>query len=197
MSQTIFPAEEWAFLRAMLDVPEDRATWLVYADWLDDRGDPRAEFLRLTVERDALADGDPARAEVESRLEQLRDELDPRWLMVFDPARVGNCYKCYWDEMQPTDLPDIRICYECRRSIVYCHTLEEGVLYSGCNQLVALSTRIPAEKAAKDPAFRVLLPDDASDELELDTEEFLDAEPPGAPVSPPKLEPPRPWWKFW
>jgi uncharacterized protein (TIGR02996 family) len=205
MSQTIFPAEEWAFLRAMLDVPEDRTTWLVYADWLDDRGDPRAEFLRLSVERDALTEGNPARAGIEARLAQLRAELDPQWMMVFDPAPVGNCSGCYWDDMRPTDLPDLRICHRCRQSVIYCHTLEEAVLYSDCDQRVALSTRIPAEEVTGEPAF--CDPAEAF-ELGLDDdvllgaqgppgEEFLDAEPPGAPVIPPTLERPRPWWKFW
>jgi uncharacterized protein (TIGR02996 family) len=36
------------FLRAMVDAPDDDALRLVYADWLDDHGDPdRAELIRL------------------------------------------------------------------------------------------------------------------------------------------------------
>jgi uncharacterized protein (TIGR02996 family) len=35
------------FLRAILAAPEDATSRLVYADWLEERGDPRAEVLRL------------------------------------------------------------------------------------------------------------------------------------------------------
>src|SRR5688572_5456689 len=41
-----------ALLRAIIDNPADDAPRLVYADWLDEHGDPdRAEFIRLTAGR--------------------------------------------------------------------------------------------------------------------------------------------------
>ena len=39
--------DDKAFIRAILDDPEELTTWLVYADWLDERSDPCGEFLRL------------------------------------------------------------------------------------------------------------------------------------------------------
>jgi uncharacterized protein (TIGR02996 family) len=42
-----FGPEESAFLRACFAVPDDAAPRLVYADWLDERHDPRAEVIRL------------------------------------------------------------------------------------------------------------------------------------------------------
>jgi uncharacterized protein (TIGR02996 family) len=41
--------EERAFLLAILERPDDDAPKLIYADWLEERGDPRAEFLRMMV----------------------------------------------------------------------------------------------------------------------------------------------------
>ncbi|HVK12625.1 MAG TPA: TIGR02996 domain-containing protein [Gemmataceae bacterium] len=38
-----------AFRRAIIEAPWDDAPRLVYADWLEERGDPRAEFIRLQV----------------------------------------------------------------------------------------------------------------------------------------------------
>ncbi len=39
------------FHRAIIESPEDDAPRLIYADWLDDHGDPaRAEFIRLQIE---------------------------------------------------------------------------------------------------------------------------------------------------
>jgi uncharacterized protein (TIGR02996 family) len=37
------------FLRAIVAAPGDDLPRLVYADWLDERGDPRAEFVRVQV----------------------------------------------------------------------------------------------------------------------------------------------------
>ena len=43
--------QEASFLHAVLENPEDDATRLIFADWLDDNGQPeRAEFIRLQVE---------------------------------------------------------------------------------------------------------------------------------------------------
>ncbi len=42
-------SEEQAFLRAILERPDDDAPKLIYADWLEERGDPRGEFLRGVV----------------------------------------------------------------------------------------------------------------------------------------------------
>jgi uncharacterized protein (TIGR02996 family) len=39
--------EEGAFIRAAVDTPEDSAPRLIYADWLDERGDPRGTMIRI------------------------------------------------------------------------------------------------------------------------------------------------------
>ena len=40
-----------AFLKAILDDPDNDALRLVYADWLDEHGEPeRAEFIRVQIE---------------------------------------------------------------------------------------------------------------------------------------------------
>jgi len=39
--------EEAGFIAALLAEPDDRTVLLVYADWLDERDDPRAQLLRL------------------------------------------------------------------------------------------------------------------------------------------------------
>jgi uncharacterized protein (TIGR02996 family) len=41
--------EERAFLTAILERPNDDATKLIYADWLEEQGDPRGEYLRLMM----------------------------------------------------------------------------------------------------------------------------------------------------
>jgi uncharacterized protein (TIGR02996 family) len=39
--------DEASFLKAMLEHPEDNALRLVFADWLEERDDPRGELIRL------------------------------------------------------------------------------------------------------------------------------------------------------
>jgi uncharacterized protein (TIGR02996 family) len=43
-------SEETGFIAAMAADPRDRLAPLVYADWLDDRDDPRSQLLRVWVE---------------------------------------------------------------------------------------------------------------------------------------------------
>src|SRR5207237_10621860 len=43
-------------LRAALDAPDDDAPRLIYADWLQQRGDPRGEFIALQLANKPRAD---------------------------------------------------------------------------------------------------------------------------------------------
>jgi uncharacterized protein (TIGR02996 family) len=70
---------EAAFIRAILASPEDDAPRLIFADWLDERGDPRAEYLRLLCAVDGLPEGDPRTAEMTARLRMLEAGIDLRW----------------------------------------------------------------------------------------------------------------------
>jgi uncharacterized protein (TIGR02996 family) len=78
--------EEDRFLRAIPDSSGDPALRLVYADWLDDRGDPRAGYLRAEL---AWAnEKDPA---AEAALRQLARGLDPVWVARVSRPPVGVC----------------------------------------------------------------------------------------------------------
>jgi uncharacterized protein (TIGR02996 family) len=55
------------FLRSIQADPIDEVNFLIYADWLEDRADPRADFLRLFC-RFFFHEDRPARALVESSL---------------------------------------------------------------------------------------------------------------------------------
>jgi uncharacterized protein (TIGR02996 family) len=66
--------DDAGFLRAVLAAPEDDALRLVYADWLDERGDPRGEYLRCQCARAALRPADPKHAALLRREEELRQQ---------------------------------------------------------------------------------------------------------------------------
>jgi uncharacterized protein (TIGR02996 family) len=72
-----------AFLEAILQNPEDDTPRLVYADWLDEQGDPastaRADFIRLQC---ALALGSLAesrRIELQARQQHLLERFSRQW----------------------------------------------------------------------------------------------------------------------
>ena len=80
-----------AFLEALREHPEDDAPRLIYADWLDEHGDPaRAEFIRLQCEL-ARRPMDDARYRIlDLRAEQHLHENRERWDPFFDrPYHVG------------------------------------------------------------------------------------------------------------
>ena len=61
--------ERGRFLAEITTAPEDDAPRLVFADWLDDRGDPLGEFIRLQVE---LEPWRRPRADPREELERVR-----------------------------------------------------------------------------------------------------------------------------
>ena len=62
--------EEEAFLQAMLQDPNDLVLRMVFADWLEERGAPRGELLRLTHTLTQSVDL-PHRRQSETRLQEL------------------------------------------------------------------------------------------------------------------------------
>jgi uncharacterized protein (TIGR02996 family) len=73
--------QERAFLQALIADPDDVPSRLVYADWLEERGDARAEYLRLECQLRSFGDADERRAPVEARLKELRFTLPQDWLV--------------------------------------------------------------------------------------------------------------------
>ncbi len=70
-----------AFLHAIHDTPADDLPRLVYADWLEENGDPtRAEFIRVQCELATIDAIDPQRAALEDREHDLLNEHEDRWL---------------------------------------------------------------------------------------------------------------------
>jgi uncharacterized protein (TIGR02996 family) len=77
-----------AFLRAIAERPDDQGPRLVYADWLDEQADPRAEWLRVEAELWTRPPGDPRRQELGRRGRELRAGLDAAWLRRVEGGRL-------------------------------------------------------------------------------------------------------------
>jgi uncharacterized protein (TIGR02996 family) len=78
----VFGPEEGAFLRAIHSAPGDLAPRLIYADWLDERHDPRADVIRL-AERLRPAGSAAAMREWGANRESVRRGLSHRlWVLL-------------------------------------------------------------------------------------------------------------------
>lgn len=105
---------EHDFLATLRTTPADTATRLVYADWLEARGDAaRAEFVRY--------EGRPANP---------RPVGDLDWRAIVSRAPIGSCRnvaRCpgRWDllESDPCD-EHVRSCRSCGEKVTFCNTKE-------------------------------------------------------------------------
>jgi uncharacterized protein (TIGR02996 family) len=76
-----------SFLTAVKDAPEEDAPRLVFADWLEDRDDPRGTFLRLQVLLAQEKAGSPKRLELAQQAGALLEQHTAEWLGPL--ARAG------------------------------------------------------------------------------------------------------------
>jgi uncharacterized protein (TIGR02996 family) len=87
----MFPADEQPFLAAIAERPSGDAPRLVYADYLDETGEPadaaRAELIRVQIARQRLARTDPRLATLAEREQELLDAWRPTWTAPL--ARLG------------------------------------------------------------------------------------------------------------
>src|SRR5690349_706677 len=63
--------EEQAFVQVVVAEPADAGLRLIFADWLEERGDPLGEYLRLRCRLARLAADDPQRGGLEVRARAL------------------------------------------------------------------------------------------------------------------------------
>jgi uncharacterized protein (TIGR02996 family) len=72
--------DESTFLQAILDEPEDDGLRLIFADWLEERGDARGEFIRVQCELARMPAKDARRRRLQERERALLYKHERRWL---------------------------------------------------------------------------------------------------------------------
>ncbi|MBX9580984.1 MAG: TIGR02996 domain-containing protein [Gemmataceae bacterium] len=90
------PADQRALLAAVVATPDDDTPRLVYADWLDDHGDPvQAGYIRESVRLARLPANDPGRPGLEKRLTAVLEDNADEWAVALGraPAATGMCYR--------------------------------------------------------------------------------------------------------
>jgi uncharacterized protein (TIGR02996 family) len=84
-------SEDEAFIRAIVAAPRDDAPRLVYADWLDERGDKRGPYLRATVAWRRHLHDVGMREKTERQLRHAARLLDAEWMCRVTPPPIGVC----------------------------------------------------------------------------------------------------------
>jgi uncharacterized protein (TIGR02996 family) len=246
------------FVRAILADPGNDSVRLAYADWLEERGDPRAEYLRLdaelanpelrnrervrlenrrleihvavdprrTIEWLEKTDGthaecvaiddallamdrrDLQRDSMRLRLDDMRGQIEPRWLALLDRPPVENCdirfkFRCpkQWQSLTLTAESQVRFCDACRKTVYYCGTLGEARDHARQGHCVAVCSH---EKRTPDDLIEsrdtLFLGDLAEDELsDNDSQDFVLGGI-GSIVDREENREPQErnrWWKFW
>jgi uncharacterized protein (TIGR02996 family) len=110
---------EDAFLHDILAHPDDDAPRLIYADWLDERGDPRGEFIRVQCALARLDDEDPRRWPLEEREQALLQAHKTRWRESLTNGLTGSFRRGFIEaaSMRLTECEDFFV--EAERSLTH------------------------------------------------------------------------------
>lgn len=138
------------FLGAIATHPDDDTFRLVFADWLEERGDWRAEFLRLDCTLRALSADQPCPEALQTRWSELHARLSPAWRTVLGRTTLENCenrflFRCpeRWDQLAPTKTAAVRFCRVCKERVYYCSSLEEAREHARQGRCVAVDEGLP------------------------------------------------------
>lgn len=139
----------------------DQASRLVYADWLEERGDAaRARFLRLQEELAALP---PERARVPLR--EAAEDVELAWRMKVARVPIENCehagadadepalefeLRCpkAWSELAATPRAHVRHCGACDKPVYFSRTIDEARRHARRGECVAVDLvqlRLPGD----------------------------------------------------
>jgi uncharacterized protein (TIGR02996 family) len=153
------PTTEW-FPAPVLDPVEERliaaiaardqASRIVYADWLEGRGElERAEFLRIQDRLIGASPDDPVFHEGRARLEELARGLDLEWRYAVGRPAIEGCLAFElpcpkeWGSLAPTGRDDVRFCDACSQHVYYCDDIEQARSYARGGNCVAVDVAVP------------------------------------------------------
>jgi uncharacterized protein (TIGR02996 family) len=95
--------DEEAFIRQILANPSDDSLRLVYADWLEERGDVRGELLRIQTELARMPSKDKRGASLRKRRKALQSSIDPEWLALLTALRYRAAFAALDRPLTPKD----------------------------------------------------------------------------------------------
>jgi uncharacterized protein (TIGR02996 family) len=212
--------DEGRFLQALLADPDDDATRLVYADWLEERGDLRGELLRIEAALRKGAQDSEQHAALRARFRALRQTADATWVrLALKDSTVLNCgaasagapmirfaFECpmTWETLKPTPENSVRFCDSCERKVYFCRTAEQARLHAQAGDCIAIETGLDRAVTHHYSGHMVGRPERA-DFYRVWSQDILEGRDPnlestvsrevsGAKTSTPPV---KRWWQFW
>ena len=85
-------ADREAFVREIAEHLDDDAPRLIFADWLEERGDPQGQFIRLQCELERTSDRERRSILIRHETDLLREHRD-EWLRPFGGALVRGVFR--------------------------------------------------------------------------------------------------------
>jgi uncharacterized protein (TIGR02996 family) len=124
----------------------DEASRVVYADWLEDRGElERAEFLRIQQEIVVSSPDEPRVEALTSRLRELAASIDVPWRTRVARPPIEHCPVAFelqcpkeWGKLEPTDRDGVRYCGSCKKTVHYAPTVADARRHAQRGNCVAI-----------------------------------------------------------
>jgi uncharacterized protein (TIGR02996 family) len=155
--------EDEGFIREIIAHPDDTSLRLIYADWLEERGDARGEFLRLEATLSQMAEENRLFKRLRARLRKLREGISADWLARLDSTAIENCdlqfnFVCpkRWEKLQMTSDCSVRFCDSCREKVFYSSSVEEARRHALAGRCVAVDSRLARQPKDLEPVPMVL-----------------------------------------
>ena len=149
--------DERTFLDSICAEPDDDSLRLVYADWLEDQGDGRAEYLRLECVLTKLPLHERQAHPGWPRLLMLGDQLSADWKALMNRTPIENCRpqqfpqgdRCprVWSALTPTDDHRRRLCSTCAHHVRYCDSITAALRQIAAGERVAIDLSRPRRLA--------------------------------------------------
>lgn len=151
---------ERTFLAEIAARPACEVLRLVYADWLEEQGDPRfalfhwqrkaAELrpqLRLRRRRKHIR---PQLDDIQQALGELSRIASRRWAAIVTATEIHRCplpAQCLgrWEKLDPTDNEQVRHCRQCQQSVCFLSDLADISIAAGRDGPVAAAHDLAAD----------------------------------------------------
>jgi uncharacterized protein (TIGR02996 family) len=214
--------QESAFLTSILEDPDDDATRLIFADWLEENGQAdKSAFVRLEVGMSQLPQHSPRYPEIRDQLLRLDEAIGKGWsLSLIRTGRLLNCggtrtkdpflrfaYQCpnRWTDLRATADESVRYCAECRKNVHFCASKHEAEAHAVQGHCIAIGSRLAlAIQKEYAPALAAESGPPAEDELAMGEVMGLPLRIGGGSHSPYELwaeelfaRHRKRWWQFW
>ena len=135
--------------RRLIDaiVARDDESRLVYADWLEERGQSRrAAFLRAQDELAEMRPGDPKSHELSRRLRLMATLIDVGWRRRIGQPAIEGCSTSgcpeRWSNLDESADPNVRRCEVCQKSVRYCTSRADAEDLTSIGQRVVVDATV-------------------------------------------------------